>query len=256
MSERSSRNAERKSADAGVEGDQQHVVGTRGESPGVRHIGCQEVPLLLEQRIGGDDVQDHVPIGELQDVDALEVDLPIIGEAQVIEGSAPVNRLADDGIRAGFEDVERHAVNAGHLPTLQAEVKHIRAALVSEPLGKPEPATEHTRHWGAFCAASVEFLCDRYEVPCPEWVYDPCYTLSTPWYGDNIINLADAVVLQHRIKATPTPFARRNVFCGNRLFQNKYEMYEWVQEARFKGMSNPREIWRYARQKETALHGA
>ena len=134
--------------------------------------------------------------------------------------------------------------------------KHIRAALVSEPLGKPEPATEHTRHWGAFCAASVEFLCDRYEVPCPEWVYEPCYTLSTPWYGDNIINLADAVVLQHRIKATPTPFARRNVFCGNRLFQNKYEMYEWVQEARFKGMSNPREIWRYARQKETALHGA
>jgi len=134
--------------------------------------------------------------------------------------------------------------------------KHMRAALVSEPLGKPEPAAAHTRHWAAFCAASVEFLCDRYGVPCPEWVYEPCYTLSTPWYGDNIINLADAVVLQHRIKATPTPFARRNVFCGNRLFQNKYEMYEWVQEARFKGMSNPREIWRYARQKETALHGA
>ncbi len=134
--------------------------------------------------------------------------------------------------------------------------RHIRAALVSEPLGKPEPDTEHTRHWAAFCAASVEFLCDRYEVPCPDWVYEPCYTLSTPWYGDNIINLADTVVLQHRIKATPPPFARRNVFCGNRLFQNKYEMYEWVQEARFKGMSNPREIWRYARQKETALHGA
>jgi hypothetical protein len=134
--------------------------------------------------------------------------------------------------------------------------KHIRAALVSEPLGKPNQDTEHTRHWAAFCAASVEFLCDRYEVPCPEWVYEPYYTLSTPWYGDNIINLADTVVLQHRIKATPPPFARRNVFCGNRLFQNKYEMYEWVQEARLKGMSNPRDIWRYARQKETALHGA
>jgi hypothetical protein len=33
-------------------------------------------------------------------------------------------------------------------------------------------------------------------------------------------------------------------------------MFEWVQEARLKGMSNPLEIWRYARQKETALHGA
>ena len=134
--------------------------------------------------------------------------------------------------------------------------KDMRAALVSEPLGKREPDTEHTRHWGAFCAASVEFLCDRYGVSCPEWVYEPYYTLPTPWYGDNIINLADTVVLQHRIKATPTPFARRKVFCGNRLFQNKYEMYEWVQEAHLKGMSNPRDIWRYARQKETALHGA
>ncbi len=134
--------------------------------------------------------------------------------------------------------------------------KHIRAALVSEPLGKPDRDTAHIRHWAAFCAASVEFLCDRYGVPCPEWVYEPCYTLSTPWYGDNIVNLADTVVLQHRIKATPPPFARRNVFCGNRLYQNKYEMYEWAQEARSKGMSNPRDIWRYARQKETALHGA
>ena len=70
------------------------------------------------------------------------------------------------------------------------------------------------------------------------------------------VNLADTVVLQHRRKTTPTPFARRNVFCGNRLYQNKYEMNERVQEARIKGMSNPRDIWRYARQKETALHGA
>jgi hypothetical protein len=29
-----------------------------------------------------------------------------------------------------------------------------------------------------------------------------------------------------------------------------------VQEARSKGMSNPRDIWHYARQKESALHGA
>ena len=134
--------------------------------------------------------------------------------------------------------------------------KGIRAALVSDPLGKPDRDTAHTRHWGAFCAASVEFLCDRYGVPCPQWVQEPDYILSTPWYGDNIVNLADTAVLEHRIKTTPTPFARRNVFCGNRLYQNKYEMNEWIQEARIKGMSNPREIWRYARQKETALHGA
>jgi hypothetical protein len=131
-----------------------------------------------------------------------------------------------------------------------------RAALVSEPLGRPDRATEHTRHWAAFCAASVEFLCERYKVPCPAWVYEPSYTLSTPWYGDTIVNLADTVILQQRRKISPTPFARRNVFCGNRLYQNKYEMNEWLQEARIKGISTPRDIWRYARQKETALHGA
>lgn len=134
--------------------------------------------------------------------------------------------------------------------------KDIRASLVSEPLGKPDPDTEHTRHWGAFCAAAVEFLCDRYRVPCPQWVQEPDYILSTPWYGDNIINLADTAVLQRRITTTPAPFARRNVFCGNRLFQNKYEMNEWVEEARIHGISNPRDIWHYARQKEIALHGA
>src|SRR6266702_4224916 len=64
--------------------------------------------------------------------------------------------------------------------------KGIRAALVSEPLGKPEPD----------------------------------YMLSTPWYGDNIVNPAHTVILQHRLTTSPTPFARRNVFCGNRLYQN------------------------------------
>jgi hypothetical protein len=134
--------------------------------------------------------------------------------------------------------------------------KDMRAALVSEPLTRPEQETEHTRHWEAFCAASVEFLCDCYGVICPEWVHEPYYTLPAPWYGDEVVYLDDRVVLQYRIKNSPTPFAKRNVFCGNRLYQNKYEMYEWTQEARSKGMNDPREIWRYARQKEVAMHGA
>ena len=74
-----------------------------------------------------------------------------------------------------------------------------RGALVSEPLGKPEADSEHTRQWGAFCAAPVEFLCDRYGVPCPEWVQEPDYSLFIPWYGDTVINMADDVVLEHRV---------------------------------------------------------
>lgn len=58
---------------------------------------------------------------------------------------------------------------------------HIRAELVSEPLAKPEQETEYTHRWAAFCAASVEFLCERYDISCPDWIHDPYYTLETPW---------------------------------------------------------------------------
>ncbi len=134
--------------------------------------------------------------------------------------------------------------------------KDTRAALVNDQLGKLDRDSEHTRHWAAFCAASVEFLCERYGVPCPAWVPAPDYTLSTPWYEGNIVNLANTVVREHCMKTTLAPFARRKVCCGNWLYQNTYELNEWIQEVHSKGMSNPRDIWRYVRQKETALHGA
>lgn len=57
-------------------------------------------------------------------------------------------------------------------------------------------------------------------------------------------------------KITPAPFARRNIFCTNRLFQNKYELYEWTMEARAKGMEDPDEIRHYVREQEIAIHGA
>ncbi len=41
-----------------------------------------------------------------------------------------------------------------------------------------------------------------------------------------------------------------------RLYQNKYEMYEWIQEAIVKGITDVHEIQRYARQKEISLYGA
>jgi hypothetical protein len=129
-----------------------------------------------------------------------------------------------------------------------------RAALVSEPLVKPERETEYTRRWGSFCAASVEFLCDRYDIPCPDWVHDPSYTLATPWWHTGQAD--DPSIREHLLHMTPIPFARRNIFCTNRLFQNKYEMYEWTQEARAKGITDPGEIWRYARDREISIHGA
>ena len=129
-----------------------------------------------------------------------------------------------------------------------------RSALVSEPLAEPEQVTEHTLRWGAFCAASVEFLCDRYAVPCPQWVYHSRYSLATPWWHTR--HAHDTSVRERLLRDTPEPFARRNILCGNRLYQNKYEMSDWVQEARAKGITDPGEVWHYARQKEIRIHGA
>lgn len=131
--------------------------------------------------------------------------------------------------------------------------KDIRPDLVSEPPVQPEQETEHTWHWRVFCAASVEFLCDRYDVPCPAWANDPSYTLTSPWWHTrHPHNLSIRAKL---VQITPTPFARRNIFCGNRLYQNKYEMSTWTQEARARGITDPGEVWSYARQKEINIHG-
>ena len=132
--------------------------------------------------------------------------------------------------------------------------KHLRADLVHEPLLHPEQETEYTHQWAAFCAASVEFLCDRYRIPCPDWVNASSYTLETPWWRTS--QPQNPSMRERLLQMTPAPFARRNIFCSNRLFQNKYEIYEWVQEAIEKGITTPGEIHRYARQKEISIYGA
>jgi|GEM_PF-637154 hypothetical protein len=128
-----------------------------------------------------------------------------------------------------------------------------RADLVREPIEKPEQETEHTRRWAAFSAASVEFLCERYHVPCPEWVHDPTYTLAQPWW--RTLHEAGPEMKKSLRETTPTPFARRNIFCGNRIFQNKYELFEWTKEAMEMGMTEPGDICGYVHQKEVEIHG-
>lgn len=130
--------------------------------------------------------------------------------------------------------------------------KDRRVALVSDPLTKPVQDTEHNQRWSAFCAATVEFLCERYDVAFPPWVHDQCYTLETPWWHTKRAD--DPRVRERLVQTTPGAFARRKIFCGNRLYQNKYEMSAWIQEARAQGITDPGEAWRYARQKEIGIH--
>jgi hypothetical protein len=102
--------------------------------------------------------------------------------------------------------------------------KDRRAQLVADPLFLPTIFTEHTQRWAAFCAASVEWLCERYTVPCPTWIDNPIFCLPEPWFDSPGADRAE--IRQYLIEQTPEPFTRRNIYCGNRMFENKYEFVE------------------------------
>jgi hypothetical protein len=57
-----------------------------------------------------------------------------------------------------------------------------RASLVTDPLMLPDEPDTNTLRWATFCAASVEWLCERYGIACPSWVEKPIYALPEPWY--------------------------------------------------------------------------
>lgn len=99
-----------------------------------------------------------------------------------------------------------------------------REQLVAESIIVPEDADSNMFRWAAFCAASVEYLCKRYIVPCPTWVFNPGYHLPEPWFYSLAANKIE--IRKRLIEQTPEPFTRRNIYCGNRMFDNKYEFVE------------------------------
>ena len=102
--------------------------------------------------------------------------------------------------------------------------KDQRAALVAAQLSLPQDANQYQRRWAAFCAASVDYLCAHFAVPCPAWVSDPIYTLPDPWFDAPMAHKPE--VRTYLLQQTPEPFTRRNIYCGDRVFANKYELAE------------------------------
>lgn len=100
--------------------------------------------------------------------------------------------------------------------------KERRSELVAMPLTLSEPLTDELFRWAVFCTASVEYLCKRYEVSCPSWVRNSTYCLSEPWFDAPMAHKPE--VRGHLIQQTPEPFTRRNIYCGNRMFNNKWEV--------------------------------
>ena len=99
--------------------------------------------------------------------------------------------------------------------------KHFRTELLQDPIELPKDPTPEQLQWAVFCAASVEYLAVRYELQCPEWALDTRYTLENPWY---YAIGAELPWVQEKLRqTTPEEFSKRNIFCGNRTFNNKYE---------------------------------
>lgn len=94
-----------------------------------------------------------------------------------------------------------------------------RERLVIDPLPETYPHEYH--RWAVFCAASARWFCSTYEIPCPSWVDDTRYILPEPWYMSTPPSL-----WQHARETTPEEFVRHNIFCGNRVYKNKYEVDE------------------------------
>lgn len=105
--------------------------------------------------------------------------------------------------------------------------KDQRARLIADPLTLPDAPGINALRWAAFCAASVEWLCGCYGIPCPSWVHNAAYSLPEPWFDSPGAHKPQ--VHARLLQQAPEPFSRRNVYCGNRIFANKYEFAEQYQ---------------------------
>lgn len=102
----------------------------------------------------------------------------------------------------------------------------LRAELVKEPIQLPEDADSEKMRWSVFCAATVEHLCKEYAIACPDWAFDAVYKLDEPWYY--ALGAHKQSVRERLERQTPGAFSRRGIYCGNRMFVNKYEVAEKV----------------------------
>lgn len=95
-----------------------------------------------------------------------------------------------------------------------------RMRLIEDPIEEPRNATLEQQRWAAFCASSVEYLCEKYNLPCPAWTsaFSP---LADSWFTGP--NTHKQNVRDYFIKCTPVAFSKRNIFCGDRVFSNKHE---------------------------------
>lgn len=83
-----------------------------------------------------------------------------------------------------------------------------RERLIRDPVADTSDETLH--RWGAFLAATVEYLTVRDGVPTPSWVFENRWVLPTPWFM-----LPHWKLRAWQLVATPPPWKRRRIFGGD-----------------------------------------
>ncbi|GHO59265.1 hypothetical protein [Ktedonobacter robiniae] len=98
-----------------------------------------------------------------------------------------------------------------------------RQELIDEPIVVPENATEEQLRWAVFFAASAEYHANKYNLQIPEWCQDSMYTeVKEEWVMS--VRPSPSEAIRERYKNTsPEEFRRRKIYCGSRVFANKYE---------------------------------
>jgi hypothetical protein len=128
----------------------------------------------------------------------------------------PIHPIADALIQIDQGEDPWYAINS-FLHDWWCYAVDYRQQLIAEAL-RPTTTTEGKR-WAAFCAATVEELCERTGFPCPTWTNDLGYVLNDPWFYST--EQRDWLV-----ETTPETFKRHNVFFGKGVLDNKYELKE------------------------------
>jgi hypothetical protein len=100
--------------------------------------------------------------------------------------------------------------------------RYRREALLHDPIELPKGMTQdhEVYRWAVFCAASVDYLCHKYDLPCPAWVdlYPP---LEHEWFHTRAAH--KPLVRERYLQTTPKEFVLRNIYCGDRVWKNKKE---------------------------------
>lgn len=80
-------------------------------------------------------------------------------------------------------------------------------ALENEPLRLAETNPRFGKIEDAYLAATAEWLAWKFDLPPPEWIFDPARSLRRPWFASSLAALRAILLIE-----SPAPFRSRNLF--------------------------------------------